>query len=103
MVIRVLDHVPRCSTYEEGDVIYRLVREALGRGDHVEISFDGVLAVPSAFVNAALVRLLEDYNFSFIREKLKISNSTRQINQTIRERFDFAQGRAEDREDRKSN
>jgi hypothetical protein len=90
MVIRLLDHVTRCSTYEDGEVIYRLLANELARGQEVEISFDGVLSVPSSFVNAALVKLLERFPFEVIRDKMTITHSTRQINELIKSRFEFA-------------
>lgn len=88
--IRLLDHVTRCSTYEDGAIIYRLIKNALEKGDKVEVSFDGVLSAPSAFINGALIELLNDYSFSYIRENVIISNSTRHLNELIKQRFEFA-------------
>jgi len=88
--IRLLDHVTRCSTYEDGAIIHRLVKNALEKGDKVEVSFDGVLSAPSAFINGALIELLNDYPFSYIRENVVISNSTRHLNELIKQRFEFA-------------
>jgi len=53
MVIRVLDHVEHASTYDEGDVIFKLLAPRLMQGEDVALSFDGVSAVPSAFINAS--------------------------------------------------
>lgn len=94
MVIRILDHVKTASTYEDGEAIYRLIKGPIADGEPVTVSFAGVLAVPSAFVNAAFVRLLELVPPERVRQCLRIEDSTRSINDLIRQRFNFvvAQG-----------
>jgi hypothetical protein len=89
MVIRILDYVEHASTYEDGDVIFKLISGPIVNGDDVVVSFDGIQAVPSAFINASLVRLAELAPIVEIRAHLKIAQSTRQINELIRSRFDF--------------
>ena len=91
MVIRILDHVKTASTYEDGEVIYRLINGPIHEGEAVTVSFDGVLAVPSAFVNAAFVRLVESTPIDRIRNCLRIQDSTRAINELIRRRFTFVE------------
>ncbi len=93
MVIRIIDHTPRPSTYEDGELIYAKISEAIEKDETVEVSFEGVLSVPSAFVNSAFIRLLEKYPFEKIRSKLKIVDSTKFINGLIRSRFEFASQR----------
>ena len=90
MVIRIADHVRTYSTYADGEVIYRLIAEELRVGRTVTVSFSGIKSIPSAFVNAALIKLLEEFDFDYIRFHLKIVDSTRQINQLIKDRFYFA-------------
>jgi hypothetical protein len=89
MVIRILDHVPTASTYEDGEAIFKLIRPQIADGLPVTVSFAGILAVPSAFVNAAFVRLIESVPMERIRECLQIVDSTRQINDMVRGRFNF--------------
>lgn len=91
MVIRILDHVSTASTYEDGERIFRLIRSQIADGVPVTVSFSGVLAVPSAFVNAAFVRLVESIPIERVRECLRIVDSTRQINEMVRGRFTFVQ------------
>lgn len=92
--IRILDHVKQCSTYDDGEIIFRLISSELGNEERfdnkVELDFDGVLSVPSAFVNAALVQLLDTHSFDYIRSHLNVVGSTRQINDLVRRRFQFA-------------
>lgn len=90
MVIRIVDHVQTQSTYEDGAVIYRMIADELRSGRSVTLSFAGIKSIPSAFVNAALVKLVEEFDFDFIRSRLHIVESTRQINRLIKDRFYFA-------------
>jgi len=89
MVINVLDHVERCYSNADGEVILSLIQPLLFRGNRVTVSFAGVDSVPSSFVNSAFIPLLEDFSFDFIRKHLHFSNSTKQINQMIKGRFEF--------------
>jgi hypothetical protein len=89
MVIEILDHVAQACTADDGKVVHDLIVPALDRGDVVTVSFKGIDAVPSSFVNAAFIELLERFDFPFIRDHLKIVNSSRQINRLIKERFGF--------------
>jgi hypothetical protein len=88
--IEILEHVISASTYEDGGKIYLLIKEKIDLGEIVELSFTGISSVPSAFINAAIIQLLEHFEFSKIRAHLRFVNSTRHINQLIKSRFDFA-------------
>lgn len=92
MVIRILDHVEHASTYDDGEVIFNLLAPSIQRGEDITISFEGVSAVPSAFINASLVRLAEVVSVQEVRKHLRIVQSTRQINELVRSRFDFLAG-----------
>jgi STAS-like domain of unknown function (DUF4325) len=89
MVIRVLDHVKSASSYEDGEVIFRLVLNEINRDKEVQVNFNGVTSVPSAFINSAFIRLLEHVSFETIRVKLTFTESTKQINDLIKSRFEF--------------
>ncbi len=90
VAVRVIDHVKTSSTYEDGEVIYKLIESPLRAGQDVTLSFEGIKSVPSAFINSALVRLVEVLPLDAIKQHLKITNSTRQINALIKQRFGFA-------------
>lgn len=90
MVIRIIDFIPRPSTYEDGELIYAKITEAIEKDEIVEVSFEGIPSVSSGFINSALIRLLEKYPFEKIRSKLRIIDSTKFINDLIRSRFEFA-------------
>lgn len=94
MVIRLLDHLEHCSTYDDGQIIFDMIAPKVEAGEDVVLSFDGVTAVPSAFVNAALLRLVERVSLAEVRQHLSFVNSTRQINDMIRSRFGFVQAQS---------
>ena len=87
MVIYALEHVPHCYTSQDGEVIHKLISAGLSRGEQVTLSFSGVHDVPSSFVNAALVALLDNFSFDYIRGHLTILDSNPQINDMIRRRL----------------
>lgn len=87
--IRITDHVPQASSYEDGQVIFDLIADDVRAGRPVELSFEGLRAVPSAFVNAALVQLVETVPLSQIFRSLRIVHSTKFINELINRRFSF--------------
>lgn len=89
MVIRTLDYVKQCYTQEDGKKIYTVVLPYLEKKIKVELSFDGVEFVPSSFVNTALIALLDKVPFQTIRECLSFVDTTKQINDMIRDRFLF--------------
>ncbi len=87
--IRIRDHVQQASSYDDGQVIFGLIAKKVAAGDTVEVSFDGINAVPSAFINAAFLQLLEVAPIEKVRAQLRILDSTRFINELIKTRFDF--------------
>lgn len=88
-VIKALDIVPDCYTWQSGDAVARVIRDAFLRDQAITISFAGVTDVPTSFVNAAFIALLDDFTFDFIKGHLKLVNCTRQIADVVRRRFDF--------------
>jgi hypothetical protein len=89
MVVTVTKYVNSASSYEDGDVIFRLILPMVKAGEKVIVDFSGITSVPSAFVNAAFLRLLEHVPFSQVKRTLSFTQSTRQINQLIKSRFAF--------------
>jgi hypothetical protein len=89
MVIRALDLVPQCYTQDGDHVIFQALYPKLQRGEKIELSFDGVETVPSSFINTSLIHLLDRVSFETIKANLRFVNTTRQINEMIKTRFDF--------------
>ena len=89
MVIRALDLVPQCYTQDDGQKVFEALYPKLQRGEKIELSFDGVETVPSSFINTSLIHLLDKISFDTIKANLRFVNTTKQINEMIRTRFDF--------------
>ena len=89
VTIRIADHVEHASSYDDGQVIFDLVAPLVAAGEPVSLSFDGIHAVPSAFVNAALIKLLDVASFDRIQQTVRIIDSTKFINDLVRRRFAF--------------
>ncbi len=64
MVIFALDHVPQCFSTQDGMVINGILRERITQDGSVVLSLKGVSDIPSSFVNAALVGLLDDHDLN---------------------------------------
>lgn len=90
MVIIIKNHVTMPSSYEDGEKIFNLIYPEIDKNESVSVSFDGIDSVPSAFINAAFIRLLERFSFEHIKSYLQIIDSTHHINTLIRNRFAFA-------------
>lgn len=88
-VIVVLDHIDRCYSNSDGDVIRKLINDNLTAGNSTEVSFKGVDSVSSSFINSALIDLLETYSFDVIKKHITFVDSSRSINDLIKKRFSF--------------
>ncbi len=61
-------------TYKDGERLQREFREAFDRGDTVELDFDKTRIYVTAFFNAAVASLLENYSRDELERRLKIVN-----------------------------
>src|SRR5262245_50838598 len=93
MVIDVFRIVRHGYTWEEGRTVGKAITDALHRDGRATVSFDGIEDITTSFANGAFVNLLDDFDYDFIRSRLSIVNSTRQINDMIRRRFAHASQR----------
>lgn len=89
MVINVYDHVGRCYSNEDGKILKDLIKSYLDIKEPVTVSFKNVSGVTSSFVNTALIELLDEYSFDFIKNNIKYVDTTHQINSMIKSRFMF--------------
>jgi hypothetical protein len=87
MVIRILDIVPGADTAKQGALVYDPLNAALANGSSVTVSFDGLSIATSSFVVTAFLPLLQQYTFDDLKRRLRVINSTRQINDMIKSRL----------------
>jgi hypothetical protein len=88
MVIRILDIASAADTSTQGDLAYAKLRIALRTSDEITVSFEGVKTATSSFVNTSFVRLLEDWTLDELKRRMRVINSTRQINDMIKSRLE---------------
>ena len=84
MVVRVLDATTTCYTYDDGLKVAALIRSELIVGTSVVVSFSGVDAVPSSFINGALASLLDAYSYDYLRKAVRIANVRPQVADMIK-------------------
>jgi uncharacterized protein DUF4325 len=94
MVIRILDLVDGANTGDQGATTYNHLRAAFAQGDLVVVSFDGLKVATSSFVNAAFVALLTEFSLDDLKGRMRVTKSTRQINDMIKWRLDRASASA---------
>lgn len=88
MVIRVFDIVSSADTTEQGQAVLVRLLDELDHHQEITISFEGIHAATSSFVNVAFVPLLRHISFDDIKTRIRIVESTRQINGMIRARLE---------------
>ena len=89
MVIKVTDYIKQCYSNSDGQIIRNLISTVFSDGQKVKVSFENVDSVTSSFVNTAFIALLDSFTYDFIRSCMSFSNSTKQINKMIKDRFEF--------------
>jgi hypothetical protein len=88
VTIQVHDLVAGANTADQGSDVLPHLRSAMaGRGPFV-VSFDKIQTATSSFVNASFVPLLKDFSFAEIKARMRVTDSTRQINQMIKTRLE---------------
>jgi hypothetical protein len=87
VTIRILDVVPGANTYEQGGRVFDVLKQALHGTGPVVVSFDSVQTATSSFVHAAFVALLDHFSYADIKARLRVVDSTRQINDMIKTRL----------------
>lgn len=84
MVIRILNLVEAADTTEQGLKVFAVLARAFAVSGPVIVSFDGISTATSSFVNASVVKLLDAYALIEITGRLRVTGSTRQINDMIK-------------------
>lgn len=91
MVVRVRDIADSADTADQGVAILNVLSKALASNqDQIIISFEGVQTATSSFVNSAFLPLLEKYALHELKRRIRVIESTRQINDMIKNRLNQA-------------
>lgn len=62
---------PFCVASDDGEKVYDLVSKALDLGKNVVLSFEGIEALSSAFLNSAIGQLLGKYSRQELQNRLR--------------------------------
>jgi len=84
MVIYVKEIAVAADTAKQGEVLFAQLRKAFTESDSVTLSFAGIDTATSSFVNTGLTQLLGIMSFPEVKRRLKIVNSTHQINAMVK-------------------
>jgi len=80
VVIRPYEVVgsPLCVASEDGERVYALVRTALKEGRKVDLSFENVSILTSAFLNSAVGQLYREFSEKAIRDNLSVTEMSQE-------------------------
>lgn len=86
-VVNICDLVSSTSTNDDGDKVFSYIYDYIKHNKKITLSFEGIYALNSSFVNSAFVELLDHFPLKQIQTNLVFVNSTKQINSLILKRF----------------
>lgn len=73
--IKILDLVgPLCISANDGQRVHDAIAAEMGKEISVVLSFDGVTTLISAFLNAAIGQLYNEFSEDIIRNRLTVEN-----------------------------
>lgn len=87
MVIYVKQITVAADTASQGELLFKKLIASLSSSENVALSFKGIETATSSFVNAGFVQLLSLMPFEDIKRRVKVVDSTRQINDMIKRRL----------------
>ncbi|MFM7345057.1 MAG: STAS-like domain-containing protein [Tagaea sp.] len=88
-MIRVKELAPAAYTNDDGDAVHAALIAELARAETAVVSFAGVDAVTSSFVNSALVPLLEELGFETFKKRVRVVDATKPTIDLIKHRLNF--------------
>lgn len=80
----VIKYIKNTQSNEEGEKIFNLIHPLLKSNKKVTLSFKGINACTTSFINSALVFLLVDIDLDTIKRNLNIIDSNKYINDLIK-------------------
>lgn len=81
-VAEIIDS-PSALTQEQGDIIYRLVSEAIDKQKEIHLDFKDVESMISPFLNNAIGQLYGKYTSEQIKTFLRLDNFPQNKNSTL--------------------
>lgn len=61
---------------EDGDIVYNAINSSLQKGEKVELDFNNIFVITTAFLNVAIGKLYgnKEFNSEFLNHNIKLSN-----------------------------
>lgn len=75
---------------KEGIAIYDAILSKLHEGEEIELDFQGIIMMTTAFLNVVIGQLYKDYTSDFLREKIFFKNITSDFARRIKDVTDNA-------------
>ena len=69
---------PFCVAIDDGQRVHNEIADILDAGQIALVSFSGVKRLTTAFLNAAIGQLYNEYEEASIRERLRVTDATQQ-------------------------
>jgi hypothetical protein len=69
---------PYCVSIEDGNKVHEQIAAAFDRDEPVEVSFDGVRRLTTAFLNAAIGQLYNEYDEAKIRSLISLLDASQE-------------------------
>jgi STAS-like domain of unknown function (DUF4325) len=88
MVIQVRSLVTFVITEADGAAVFIALSNVLTHSENAIASFAGIKTASTSFVNMAFARLLDLMSFEDIKRRVRVIDSTRQINHLIKWRLE---------------
>eukprot|EP01012_Entosiphon_sulcatum_P027045 TRINITY_DN32596_c0_g1_i1.p1 TRINITY_DN32596_c0_g1~~TRINITY_DN32596_c0_g1_i1.p1 ORF type:complete len:133 (-),score=10.56 TRINITY_DN32596_c0_g1_i1:249-620(-) len=81
---------PFCVANADGVMIHSMIVESVERGEQVSLSFEGVSRLTTAFLNAAIGQLYDEYDEATVGRLLHVVNTTENHDMKIKKTIDNA-------------
>ena len=77
-VINILEVVgsAHCTASEDGQKVYKFIQEALREGKQITLSFKNIEDLTSAFLNAAIGQLYNEFSEQDIKDHITITDAS---------------------------
>lgn len=74
LIVKAIIQGDTAVSTDDGDVVYKKIYEAFTKNENIELDFEGITIMTTAFLNAAIGQLYSIYKSEQLNEKLKLIN-----------------------------
>jgi hypothetical protein len=93
MVIHIKSIINYCDTYEDGQIVYKNIQFVLKNHEKLILSFKGINAISSSFINGAFIPLVNILGLDKFKQKIQIIDSNKTMNRLIVDRLNNENGK----------